>query len=318
MFRRNVRWILSVGILASGLSLGITAGVEAAIVIDFEGLPTDASGFYNGDTSVVGSQRNNFSIVGLRDNFGSPETVQRWNLQGVQFENNFTPNFGSWSGWSWSRVQNSTNQSFTNQYAAFPGGGADGNAATQPGGTYAVGFGSGSFLNIPTGFTLQSVDLANTTYAALTLRNGDAFSKRFGGNSGNDPDFFRLTLNGFDQVNAGGNLIASRTIELADYRFADNSLDFVLTNWTRVDLTSLANARSLAISFESTDVGAFGINTPLYVALDNLTINAVPEPASIGLVVVGFIVIARRRRAMRGAGRAKVVDRGSFQRGDFM
>jgi Domain of unknown function (DUF4465) len=272
---------------------------RAAIVVDFESLPTDASGFYNGDTGVAGPQRNNYSIVGTRDNFGSQEFVQRWNVNGVQFENNYTPNFASWSGWSWSRVQNTTNPSFTNQYASFPGGGATSNAAVQPGGTYAIGFGTGSFFNIPTGFALQSVDLTNTTYAALVMRDGNAFSKKFGGNSGNEPDHFRVILNGFDQLGATGNVIGSRAVDLADYRFANNNLDFILSNWQRVDLTGLANARSLALSFESTDVGAFGINTPLYVALDNLTLTAVPEPVGVSLLAVGIAVATLGRRRGR-------------------
>ncbi len=93
---------------------------QAAIVVDFESLPTPGAGFYNGDTSAAGGLRSNFQVIGSRDNFGSTEFVQRWSSQGVQFENNFTPDFNSWSGWSWSKVIDSTTAGFTNQYASFP------------------------------------------------------------------------------------------------------------------------------------------------------------------------------------------------------
>ena len=49
---------------------------------------------------------------------------------------------------------------------------------------------------------------------------------------------------------------------LADFRFADNSLDFMLTHGNCVDLGGLAEARSIGFSFESSDVGKFGVNTP--------------------------------------------------------
>ncbi len=211
---------------------------QAAIVVDFESLPTPGAGFYNGDTSAAGGLRSNFQVIGSRDNFGSTEFVQRWSSQGVQFENNFTPDFNSWSGWSWSKVIDSTTAGFTNQYASFPGGGADTNGNVQAGGTYAVAFGN-TFFNLPTGVTLKSLDIANTTYAALSMRDGDAFAKRFGGQSGNDPDFFRVTLSGFDQADGKGNQVGSQVVSLADFTSANSQLDFIRDRWLRVDLSGL-------------------------------------------------------------------------------
>ncbi len=268
---------------------------QAAIVVDFESLPTPGAGFYNGDTSAAGGLRSNFQVIGSRDNFGSTEFVQRWSSQGVQFENNFTPDFNSWSGWSWSKVIDSTTAGFTNQYASFPGGGADTNGNVQAGGTYAVAFGN-TFFNLPTGVTLKSLDIANTTYAALSMRDGDAFAKRFGGQSGNDPDFFRVTLSGFDQADGKGNQVGSQVVSLADFTSANSQLDFIRDRWLRVDLSGLSNARSLSFRFESSDVSGGFINTPVYVAIDNLTFNAVPEPSSLLLTFSSLMVLTLHRR----------------------
>jgi hypothetical protein len=45
---------------------------------------------------------------------------------------------------------------------------------------------------------------------------------------------------------------------------------------------------------DSSDVGAFGVNTPTYVALDNLV--AVPEPAALGVIGIGLLIGLRRTR----------------------
>ena len=283
--------------------LALRGGSQAAIVINFDSLPVDASNFYNGDTTIAANdpRRANYETVGTADNFGSTEFLQRWTETGVRFQNDYTPDFSSWNGWSWSKVQNSTSPSFTNQYAAFPGGGANAAGGLSPGGTYAVGFGN-AFFDLAPNSTLVSVDISNTTYTALTMRDGNQFSKKFGGATGNDPDLFQVTFTGYTQAGATGASTGSTTLNLADYRFANNALDFILSNWLRVDLTGLGNARSVGMSFFSTDVGPFGINTPTYVAIDNLTIVAVPEPSSLALLAAtGLGYIARRR--LRKAGK---------------
>jgi hypothetical protein len=123
------------------------------------------------------------------------------------------------------------------------------------------------------------------------MSNGDSFSKRFGGTSGNDPDFFRLTVEGL----VGGNPV-SPVVEffLADYRFADNSQDYIVDEWTWVDLSSLGEVDGLRFSLDSTDNGSFGMNTPAYFAVDNMT---VPEPGTSALLVAalgGWTMIRRR------------------------
>lgn len=270
---------------------------HAAIVINFDSLPVDASNYYDGDPTIAAldPRRANYEIVGAGVNFGQPEVLQRWTDTGVRFQNDYTPAFGSWNGWSWSKVQDSTTAGFTNQYASFPGGGANAAGSLAAGGTYAVGFGN-AFFDVAPNTILQSVDVSNTTYTALSLRDGDAFAKKFGGASGNDADLFQVTFTGYTQAGAKGALTGSKTLDLADFRFANNSLDYILNSWLRVDLTGLGNARSVGLSFFTTDVSGGFFNTPTYVAIDNLTLTAVPEPGSLALLAaVGIGYIARRR-----------------------
>ena len=130
---------------------------------------------------------------------------------------------------------------------------------------------------------------------------GRYFFHYLGGTSGDDEDFFMLTLTGFEDVNLGGGSTGAIDVFLADYRFSDNSKDYILDSWNQVDLTSLGSARSVEFSFTTTDNSAFGPNTPLFVAIDNLSysINSVPEPtAPLLLSVWALALVARRSRKL--------------------
>jgi hypothetical protein len=120
-----------------------------------------------------------------------------------------------------------------------------------------------------TASTLQGLYLTNNTYAYFSMLEGDMFSKKFGGVDGNEPDWFMLTLTGWDS-----NDIETGTVDfyLADFRFEDNSLDYILNDWAFVDLSSLGEISSLTWGLSSTDNGDWGMNTPGYVCLDNLVL----------------------------------------------
>lgn len=226
---------------------------------------------------------------------------------GAFFNNNYTDfsgGFFGWEGFAYSNVVNTTTAGFTNQFAAYhlPGGGGDGSA------NYGVAFNYNyssttvvdafGKITLQSGTRPQSIRLTNTTYTALSMLNGDSFSKKFGGPTGNDADYLLLVIQGRD---AGNAITGTVPFYLADYRFANNSLDYLISQWTTVDLSSLPGSTT-ALTFEltSSDVGSFGINTPTYFALDNLLV-AVPEPramALVGLVAVmsGWRMVKRRRR----------------------
>ena len=102
-------------------------------------------------------------------------------------------------------------------------------------------------------------------------------------------------------MNGTGSQVGDVPFYLADFRGATPQL---VSNWTTVNLSSLAGAKSLAFTLTSTDVGAFGMNTPAFFAVDNLVAVspvAVPEPSivvlcGLGVGSAGLYHLARRTR----------------------
>ncbi|MBB3207948.1 hypothetical protein FHS27_003775 [Rhodopirellula rubra] len=197
----------------------------------------------------------------------------------LSLNNDYSTQYQSWSGWSISQSTDSSTAGFANQFGNVTGGGYDNSE------TFAVGFFDSSpsdplppptiTIDPASGSRFDSFYVTNTTYAALSMLNGDSFAGKFGGDTGNDPDFLRLTVTGVD---ASGNSVGEVTVMLGDYRFEDNSQDTILDSWTRVDVSSLANARSLQFSMDSSDNSAFGMNTPAFFAVDNVTLRRAAVP----------------------------------------
>ena len=213
--------------------------------------------------------------------------------RGVFFENHFDATFGSWEGFSYSNVTDNLTPGFGNQWSAFPGSGAEGSP------TYAVGFTLTFVLPearilLPEPAPVSRVSVANTTFAALSMRDGDAFAKKFGGPDGSDPDWFRLTITGRD---AAGSPTGQVEVYLADFRSDDPALDFILDGWLTVDLSPLGTVSALGFTLDSSDVGPFGMNTPAFFALDDLVV--VPEPATGVAVTLALAVLAAGRRRPR-------------------
>ena len=95
--------------------------------------------------------------------------------------------------------------------------------------------------------SFDSVMITNTTYAALDMQTGTPdVSKKFGGSEGTDPDYFLLKIKG---IGSTGEEVGVVEFALADYRFEDSASDYIVDQWTRVDLSSLVGARSYSSSW---------------------------------------------------------------------
>jgi len=181
------------------------------------------------------------------------------------FPNDYDQEWQFWSGWAYSNQTDNTTPGWLNQYSAYTGSAHDDSASD----IYAISYVSGSSeisIDSQSKHQIAGVYVTNSTYAALSMLYGDAYAKKFGGMSGNDPDWFLLSVWG----TADGDLTDTVAFYLADYRFEDNSQDYIVDTWEWVELSSLGKIDNLVFSLSSSDVGDWGMNTPAYFALDML------------------------------------------------
>ena len=181
---------------------------------------------------------------------------------GTVFENSFDTVYSSWSGYACSNVIDDTTGDWTNQFASYaPGGSASSNYAVY---YHAGAYGPASFIRFSQAVDLISVQVTNGTYPALSMLNGDGYGylQPFGGTSGDDPDFFTMVVKGFD---SNDNPVDSVTFDLADYRYASSGDDFIIKQWTNVDLSALNGVNYLHLTFVASSP-----MVPAYVCLDNL------------------------------------------------
>ncbi|ABG58878.1 DUF4465 domain-containing protein [Cytophaga hutchinsonii] len=213
------------------------------ITSTFESLPLDQTGYWIGADKSGGFTDGN-----------------------AYFKNNYSTEYGDgyWEGgFAYSNHTDVTTAGFTNQYSVYTGSGVGHSGKFAIGKDQAIVQLKNEAKKSPvTGFYV-----ANTTYAVLDMKNGTpTISKKFGGASGNDPDYFQLAITGFRN-----NAVISDTvkIKLADYTFTDNAKDYILDRWKWVDLRPLGVVDSLIFLLTSSDNGNFGMNTPNYFAIDH-------------------------------------------------
>jgi hypothetical protein len=180
--------------------------------------------------------------------------------------NNYTLGNGYdfWEGWAISATTDVTTPGFTNEYSSITGGGYDGSTTYAT--SYAFNPGKIKLRGDAAGKVVAGLYITNSTYAYLSMRDGSSPpGKKFGGEDGSDPDFLLLTIQGYYD---GDLKPQSVDFYLADYRFDNNNQDYIIDEWTYVDLTGLGNVDSLIFSLSSSDTGQFGINTPTYFCID--------------------------------------------------
>ena len=227
------------------LSFSTFLGAQGSIAT-FDELPLSANSFWNGSDLSANSIVQGDLIV----------------------PTNWDTSFGGYlaSGFAYSNMTDSVTSSFANIYSAKPASGFNNSA------NYAITYGDW-FFETSTPLVLNSARITNSTFAFNSMRDGDNFAKKFGGSTGNDPDFFSVTFTGYlnGQPAPNGNPV---TFYLADFRFEDNSLDYIVRDWRLVDLSPLGTyVDSITYNFASSDNGDFGINTPTYFCIDQVIYN---------------------------------------------
>lgn len=186
--------------------------------------------------------------------------------KGVTFNNAYNADYASWDGFAVSNLHDKTTPGYANQYSVFADGGANG--STNFGVCYYSSYSNpnSAFFSLASGEEANSLSLMinNNTYAALSMQDGDAYSKKFAAG-----DWFKVTATGYKE---DGTQTGTADIYLADFR---DGKSYICAAWTKVDLSALGTFNKVAFTISSSDVGDYGMNTPAYFCIDDVTFNLV-------------------------------------------
>jgi hypothetical protein len=220
--------------------------VHGTNTYDFENLTLSPDSFFDG-SDLTGTPNN-------------PDYFSLFSSGGVNFENLWNNQWNYWkSGWIYSNTTDTITSGFGNLSSSKAGSGSMGSE------NYVIGK-SGSYITYdnPRDFTAY---ISNNTYAANSMRDGDQFAKKF---TNADQDYLKLHFYGY----LNGTVIDSSMLYLADFTHSDSTLDYIVNvtpgfDWQYVEIPT-NNVDSVVFKLESSDMGAFGMNTPDFFCMDNV------------------------------------------------
>ena len=125
--------------------------------------------------------------------------------------------------------------------------------------------------------TFNSVYVCNTTYSQIVMRDGNSFTT--GGKSLEEQEgWFKVEFIGFASSDTSVAPTGKVTYYLANFdksKEEESGLHGeIRTGWNQVDLTDLGTGvHMVVVNFVGSDKSDYGLNTPAYCALDNLSIS---------------------------------------------
>lgn len=220
-----------------------------AVTATFENLYLPENGFWFGPDSKGTATAGAYGGNDINGSFVSGS---------YQFSNSFNDLYSSWYGFAYS---NRTATDFTaitpDQFNSVVGKGYGDSE------NFAVGYSSGEIkvLNKPLeGDEIRGFYITNNAYAVNAILGNDSYAKKF-----EQGDYLKVVFTGHHADGTDANV----EYYLADYRSAKAADRYYLDSWQWVDLRSLGKVTSISISFEGSDSGAYGLNTPAYFCMDN-------------------------------------------------
>lgn len=177
------------------------------------------------------------------------------------FEYFYNEEFGYWGGFALTKKfdNNPANGLYENQYAVYNTSASHGAGALI---YYYDSYNEPCDIVLKGNHVLTSVRLNLTTYTYASITNEDinSFARAF-----TDGDYLKVVFTSHKDDKEIGKV----ECYVVDYR---DGKQLMATHWDVFDLTSLGkDYNRVSVKIETTDVGEYGANTPLYIALDELS-----------------------------------------------
>ncbi len=155
----------------------------------------------------------------------------------------------------------------SNTFAIVNGSCTASDIATVYGNGKEVSLGGFSFDN-DAEYTIGEIEVCNTSYVYGVIVNGNNFAQPLKTNNG----WFKVLAYGYD---ADGKMTAGSPVEYYVCNYSSNGrIKEIENDWEDWDLSRLGNVNRVVFNFEGSDMSEFGLNTPGYIAIDNIEIYA--------------------------------------------
>lgn len=223
-------------------------------LITFEDVALDSTGVWNG--------RDKMGTHSQYESWGSTVDAYTGSFRSgvATFENTFS-DYGlmgtSWEGMACSNHTDTATAGYVNQYSVAAGVGAAQSS------NFCLINSDSATCAFDQPLVVNSLYLTNSTYTYKAIRDGNdgaGFVRQF-----TEGDYFKVTIAGLDST---GVVTGRVDCYLADFRGGKR---LVVNDWTKVELATLGKVKQLVFTFLSTDSGEWGMNTPAYACIDNLT-----------------------------------------------
>ncbi|MEA2042963.1 MAG: DUF4465 domain-containing protein [Bacteroidota bacterium] len=218
-------------------TLALVAGATAQENFNFELLPIpETTGYWNGSD--------------LSGEFGDAQ---------VTFENSYNTDYQSWFGFSYAFDTITVDMQYIDH------------ATDASGNVFGIGYvpndwEGGTYENLPItcsfaqSTSVQSIDVTNSEYAADVILYGSSFGEP----AFTAGDWFKLIISGYSNNELTGEI----EFLLADYTDGNS---IVINSWETINLSELGTVDSLQFNLASTHTGNYGMNTPAYFCIDNIS-----------------------------------------------
>ncbi len=178
-----------------------------------------------------------------------------------EFEHFYNEEYAYWGGFAQSKVKDNepANGLFANQFAVFNNSAASGESFLL---YYYDSYNEPCDIRLKEDVSLSDVKLNLTTYTYASITNEaiNDFARVFG-----DGDYLKVVFTAMKGNDEKGFV----ECYVVDFRDGKN---YMATKWDSFSLTGLGKGYNrVRVTIETTDVGEWGANTPLYIAMDDLS-----------------------------------------------
>ena len=195
------------------------------------------------------------------ENVISAEYAYGYENDTFKLEYFYNEEYAYWGGFVQSKVKDTdpANGLFTNQYAVYNSAAASGDSFML---FYYDAYNEPCDIRLKKDVTLSEVKLNLTTYTYASITNEaiNDFARAF-----DEGDYLKVVFTSMK----GNEVKGVEECYVVDFRDGKREM---ATDWNEYLLTNLGEGYNrVRVTIETTDVGEWGANTPLYIAMDDLT-----------------------------------------------